>query len=191
MRRESWRRKLVTDRTFRAAAPNRGHRAVAKLVSGGKCSCVITQNVDGLHQLSGIPEDNIIELHGNGTYASCLDCGLRRELEPILAAFERDETLPICPDCGGVVKQATISFGQRMPLQAVERAERETLAGDLFVVLGSSLVVYPAADLPRVAKLNGAALIIINREPTDQDDIADLVVHDEIGATFGAAVDVS
>jgi len=189
MRRESWRRKLVTDRTVRAAEPNRGHRAVAHLVSTGACACVITQNVDGLHQRSGVPEDKVIELHGNSTYAACLDCGSRHELDPILSAFEKDETLPLCGDCGGIVKTATISFGQRMPLDAVQRAERQALACDLFVVLGSSLVVFPAADLPRLAKRSGARLVIVNREPTDQDRSADLVIHDEIGPTLGAAVD--
>jgi NAD-dependent deacetylase len=149
---------------------------VARLVSSGACACVITQNIDGLHQRSGVPEDKVVELHGNSTYAACLDCGLRHELDPILSAFERDETLPVCIGCGGIVKTATISFGQRMPLQAVERAQREALASDLFIVLGSSLVVFPAADLPRLAKRNGAKLVIVNREATDQDDIADLVI---------------
>jgi NAD-dependent deacetylase len=190
MRRESWRRKLVTDRTMRLAQPNRGHRAVARLVASGGCACVVTQNVDGLHQMSGVPEDKLIELHGNSTYAACLECGLRHELAPILQTFQEDETLPLCRSCGGIVKTATISFGQRMPLAAVARAERETLSCDLFIVLGSSLVVYPAADLPRLAKHNGARLIIINREPTDQDDIADLVIHGEIGPVLGEAVGV-
>ena len=188
MRREAWRRKLVTDRTVRAAEPNNGHRAVAHLVGIGACACVITQNVDGLHQRSGVPEDRVIELHGNSTFAACLDCGLRHELDPILSAFEKDETLPLCGDCGGIVKTATISFGQRMPIDAVQRAEREALACDLFIVLGSSLVVFPAADLPRLAKRNGARLVIVNREPTDQDGSADLVIHDEIGPTLSAAV---
>jgi NAD-dependent deacetylase len=141
-----------------------------------------------LHQRSGVPEDKVIELHGNSTYAACLDCGSRHELDPILSAFEKDETLPLCGDCGGIVKTATISFGQRMPLDAVQRAEREALACDLFIVLGSSLVVFPAADLPRLAKRNGAKLVIVNREPTDQDASADLVIHDEIGPTLDAAV---
>jgi NAD-dependent deacetylase len=188
MRREAWRRKLVTDRTMRAAEPNRGHQAIAHLVGTGACGCVITQNVDGLHQRSGVPEEKVIELHGNSTYAACLDCGLRHELEPILSAFEKDETLPLCGDCGGIVKTATISFGQRMPIDAVQRAEREALACDLFIVLGSSLVVFPAADLPRVAKRGGARLVIVNREPTDQDASADLVIQDEIGPTLSAAV---
>jgi len=190
MRREAWRRKLATDVPMRAALPNRGHRATAELVRRGVCACVITQNIDGLHQRSGVPDDKLIELHGNSTYAACLDCGLRHELGPILAAFEADQTLPLCMGCGGIVKTATISFGQRMPLRAVERAERETLACDLFVVLGSSLVVYPAANLPRMAKMNGAKLAIVNREPTDQDVIADLVIHTDIGPTIGEAVGV-
>jgi NAD-dependent deacetylase len=175
---------------MRAAEPNRGHRAVAKLVADGVCACVITQNVDGLHQRAGVPEERVVELHGNSTYAACLDCGLRHELDPILAAFEREQTLPVCRVCGGMVKTATISFGQAMPLRQMQLAERETLACDLFVVLGSSLVVYPAAEFPRVAKRNGARLVIVNREPTEQDDLADLVIHDEIGPTLGAAVEV-
>ena len=190
MRREAWRRKLATDQPMRAALPNRGHQAVAELVRRGVCACVITQNIDGLHQRSGVPEDKLVELHGNSTYAACLDCGLRHELDPILAAFEADETLPLCTRCDGIVKTATISFGQRMPVRAVERAERETLACDLFVVLGSSLVVYPAANLPRMAKMQGAKLAIINREATEQDVIADLVIHGEIGPTIGEAVGV-
>ena len=190
MRREAWRRKLVTDRAMRMAGPNRGHRAVARLVADGVCACVITQNIDGLHQRSGVPDDKIVELHGNSTYAACLDCGLRHELDPILAAFEENETLPLCADCGGIVKTATISFGQKMPLRAVQRAEHEALACDLFVVLGSSLVVFPAANLPRIAKANGARLVIVNREATDQDNLADLVIHDEIGPTIGEAIGV-
>ena len=190
MRREAWRRKLVTDPAMRAAQPNRGHRAVAQLVTEGVCACVITQNIDGLHQRSGVPDDKVVELHGNSTYATCLGCGLRHELDPILAAFQKDETLPVCASCGGLVKTATISFGQRMPLQAVERAEREARACDLFVVLGSSLVVYPAANLPRMAKLHGARLVIVNRDATDQDPTADLVIRAQIGPTMGEALGV-
>ena len=190
MRREAWRRKLVTDRTIRLAQPNRGHRAVAKLVEDGMCACVITQNIDGLHQRSGVPDHKLVELHGNGTYAACLDCERRYELEPILSAFERDETLPVCMQCGGIIKTATISFGQRMPQKAVERAEYEVLACDLLLVLGSSLVVFPAASLPSIAKRQGAHLAIVNREPTAQDALADVVVHADIGATVGAIVGV-
>ena len=190
MRRVAWRRKLVTDRAMRMAGPNRGHRAVARLVADGVCGCVITQNIDGLHQRSGVPDDKIVELHGNSTYAACLDCGLRHELDPILAAFEKNETLPLCADCGGMVKTATISFGQKMPLRAVQRAEHEALACELFIVLGSSLVVFPAANLPRMAKASGARLVIVNREATDQDNLADLVIQAEIGPTIGEVIGV-
>lgn len=190
MRKEAWRRKIIIDRDMRQATPNRGHRAVAELVKSGKCSAVVTQNIDGLHQESGIPDANIVELHGNGTYAVCLECSLRYELEPIFEAFNRDETVPECGKCGGLVKTATISFGQAMPEAAMRKAERATHDCDLFMVLGSSLVVYPAAGFPAYAKQNGARLAIINREPTDQDSIADLVVHEEIGAVLGGAVNV-
>ena len=152
-----------------------------RLILSGKASSVITQNVDNLHQISGVPSHKVIELHGNATYAACLDCGLRHELEALKTAFlERDE-VPACRGCGGIVKSATISFGQSMPVAAVERAQDEALACDLFLVLGSSLVVYPAADIPVLAKRNGARLAIVNREPTHLDPLADLVLHDEIG----------
>ena len=121
-RRESWRRKIEIDRDMAKARPNRGHRAVARLVADGKAASVITQNIDGLHQASGIPDDRIVELHGNGTYASCLACGARHELQPIMEAFEADGTTPVCRACGGLVKTATIPFGQAMPGEAMERA---------------------------------------------------------------------
>jgi len=187
---ETWRRRFAMEATFREAKPNRGHRAVAELVRGGKVAAVITQNIDGLHQASGIADDRVIELHGNTTYAHCLDCKTRYELEPLRAAFERDERAPACDECGGFVKTATISFGQAMPQEEMRRAEIETLAADLFIVAGSSLVVYPAAGFPEIAKHNGATLVIINRERTGLDDIADLVLNRPIGETLGAAVGV-
>ena len=190
-RRETWRRKFVTDKTLRAAEPNRGHRAVAQLVDRQKVSSVITQNIDGLHQASGVPDGKVIELHGNATYATCLDCGARYEIDDIRAEFENNEEPPACGRCFGFVKTATISFGQSMPEAAMQRAQRETVAADLFIVLGSSLVVYPAAAFPEVAKRNGAALVIVNREPTPLDRIADLVLHREIGDVLGAAVGVN
>jgi NAD-dependent deacetylase len=190
-RRETWRRKFATDPTIRAAAPNRGHRAVATLIRQGKAGAVITQNIDGLHQASGIPDRQVIELHGNTTYAHCLDCGERYEIEALRAQFEKDEIPPICVKCDGFVKSATVSFGQAMPEAAMLRAEAETLGGDLFIVLGSSLVVYPAAGFPAMAKQNGATLVIVNREPTGLDEIADLVLHEAIGDAMGAAVGVN
>jgi NAD-dependent deacetylase len=191
MRRESWRRKFATDETMLKAEPNAGHRALAKLVEQGKMTAIITQNVDGLHQRSGVPASKIIELHGNATYASCLDCAQRYELEPIKKAFVADGTLPVCEKCDGIVKTATISFGQAMPEIQMARAQDETMRCDLFMVLVSSLVVYPAAGFPRIAKRRGAGLIILNRDPTDQDDDADLVLHDEIGPTMSRVVGVN
>lgn len=190
MRREAWRRKIVIDKDMRNAEPNRGHRAIAKLVQNGKCFCVITQNIDGLHHASGIAPENIVEIHGNGTYAKCLDCSKRVELADIYAAFDRDETLPVCTACGGIVKTATISFGQSMPEDEMQRAEAAALSCDLMLAIGSSLVVYPAAGFPIYAKRNGAKLVIINREETEQDQIADLVIHAEIGAVLGEALAV-
>lgn len=191
MRRESWRRKFATDETMLKAEPNAGHRALAKLVEQGRMSAIITQNVDGLHQRSGVPDSKVIELHGNATYASCLDCGHRHELEPIKKAFLGSGKLPLCAKCDGIVKTATISFGQAMPEIPMARAQDETMHCDLFIVLGSSLVVYPAAGFPRIAKRRGAKLVILNRDPTDQDDAADMVVHAEIGPTMSRAIGVN
>ena len=191
MRRESWRRKFATDETMLKAEPNAGHRALARLVEQGRMSAIITQNVDGLHQRSGVPDSKVIELHGNSTYASCLDCGHRHELEPIRKDFLGSGKLPICIKCEGIVKTATISFGQAMPEIQMARAQDETMACDLYIVLGSSLVVYPAAGFPRIAKRRGARLVIVNREATDQDDAADMVIHAEIGPTMSRAIGVN
>ena len=189
-RRETWRRRLAADETLKSAQPNRGHRAVAALVERGVAAAVITQNIDGLHQASGVPEERVIELHGNTTYARCLDCRERYEIEAMRLAFARDGQAPCCTRCGGFVKTATISFGQAMPEEEMRRAESETLASDLFIVAGSSLVVYPAAGFPELAKRNGARLVILNREKTGLDRIADLVLNRAIGETLGAVVGI-
>ncbi|MGO8869256.1 MAG: SIR2 family NAD-dependent protein deacylase [Alphaproteobacteria bacterium] len=186
MRREAWNRVFSGVAGWVGAKPNAGHRAVARLVAGGKVSAVITQNVDNLHQDSGVPGERIVELHGNATYATCLSCALRHELEVLKQSFLGRGEIPSCRECGGLVKTATISFGQAMPQDAMARAERETLACDLFIVLGSSLVVYPAAGFPLLAKEKGAKLAIVNREPTEQDAFADVVLHEEIGAVLKA-----
>ena len=185
-RRETWRRKFETDKTLSVAQPNAGHAAISRLVREGRASSVITQNIDGLHQDSGVPDDRVIELHGNTTYARCLACRKRYELDFIREGFERDGEAPVC-GCGGFIKSATISFGQAMPEAEMARAEEETNACDLFVSIGSSLVVYPAAGFPALAKRRGARLVILNRDPTDFDDIADLVLHREIGPTMSQA----
>lgn len=189
-RRETWKRRFDMEPTLRQATPNRGHRACAELIRIGKASCVITQNIDGLHQDSGIPDDKVIELHGNTTYAHCLECAQRYEVEDLRVDFEKDNIVPHCA-CGGWVKSATISFGQSMPVDAMRKAERETLLADLFIVIGSSLVVYPAAGFPELAKRNGSRLVIVNREATGLDDMADLVVNRSIAEVMGTVIDVN
>jgi NAD-dependent deacetylase len=189
MRDESWRRRFAMDAQFSSARPGRGHLAVASLYRAGKAAGVITQNIDNLHQLSGIAEEHVIELHGNSTYASCLECAKRYELEWVRQQFRAaNERAPDCADCGGHIKAATISFGQAMPERALQRAETLTLDCDLFLAIGSSLVVWPAAGFPLLAKRNGARLVIINREATDLDDIADLVVRDDIGTVLAPLI---
>jgi len=186
-RRESWRRRFGAAEVLDSARPNRAHLAIAALVKRNVVSAVITQNIDGLHQASGVPDDRVIELHGNTTYAACLSCEKRYELADIRARFEQNGEAPDCA-CGGYIKTATVSFGQAMPALAMKRAEAATRACDLFVAVGSSLVVYPAAGFPTLAKRGGARLVIVNREPTDQDGMADLVLRSEIGPTFEQAV---
>lgn len=185
-RAEAWRRKFAMDDSFRGARPNRGHVALARLVGEGRLKGVITQNIDNLHQDSGVPPDRLIEIHGNGTYATCLDCARRYELSWVRERFEARAIAPDCEACGGPVKSATISFGQAMPEDAMRRAVEWSLASDLFVVVGSSLVVFPAAGLPQAAKRAGARLVIVNREATPLDDMADMVLRWEIGDLFAA-----
>ena len=189
-RREAWTRAFAGPAGWTGREPNAGHHAVARLVAKGQVSAVITQNVDNLHQASGVPSDRIIELHGNASYATCLACGLRHELPQLKHEFETTGDIPTCRERGELVKTATISFGQAMPETPMKRATAATLSCDLFLVLGSSLVVYPAAEFPLLAKRRGAALAIVNREPTDQDEAADLVLHDEIGPTLSEIVPV-
>ena len=182
---EAWRRKFTMDDIYQGAQPGTGHMALAKLVADGKSPGIITQNIDGLHQAAGIPDGQVVELHGNGTYATCLSCGLRHELADVRREFESTGRAPVCRSCGGMVKSATISFGQSMPEAAMRKARELTLGCDLFLAIGSSLVVYPAAGFPVLAKRNGARLVIINREPTELDSIADLVIPGEIGQVLG------
>jgi NAD-dependent deacetylase len=185
MRNEAWRRRFAMDGHFSAAVPGRGHLALASFYRTGKAPAVITQNIDNLHQSSGISGEHVIELHGNNSYALCLDCAKRFELSWVRQQFtDANERAPDCPDCGGHIKTATISFGQAMPEQQMRRAEQLTLDCDLFLAVGSSLVVWPAAGFPLLAKRNGARLVIINREATEFDEIADLVVREDIGTVL-------
>ena len=180
-RREALSRYLKVREAVGSPRPGRGHRALAELARIGKLTHVITQNIDGLHQASGLCLEQVIELHGNGTYAHCLECGRRHELDWVAGELEARAGAPQCPACGGIIKTATISFGQPMPADEMRRAEQAALGCDLFLVLGSSLVVYPAAGFPLLASRNGARLVIVNREATDLDGAADLVIHQDIG----------
>ncbi|MHA7898673.1 MAG: SIR2 family NAD-dependent protein deacylase [Henriciella sp.] len=179
-RREGWRRVFERTAGWTGATPNAGHHAIAKLVEMGKVTSVVTQNVDNLHQDGGVPDDKVIEVHGNASYAKCLNCGKRYDYESLRPRYEADEDIT-CDFCTGLLKSATISFGQAMPEDKMMFAESEALSCDLMIALGSSLVVYPAANIPLIAKQNGAKYVIINREETEHDVYADLVIHTEIG----------
>ncbi len=183
---EAWKRKFTLDDEIGQPQPNDGHKAIAKLVARGEVSTVITQNIDNLHQNSGIDDSQIIELHGNGSYAKCLDCDLRHELSDIRQAFfaSQQSQAPGCQNCGGIVKSATVSFGQAMPEAEMLRAEEATMQCDLFLAIGSSLQVFPAAGFPIMARHNGARLVILTREPTELDDAASLVLNEEITPTL-------
>ncbi|HEY4029230.1 MAG TPA: Sir2 family NAD-dependent protein deacetylase [Caulobacteraceae bacterium] len=186
-RREAWTRAFSGVARWTGSQPNAGHRALAALMAAGKVSAVITQNVDNLHQDGGADPDRVIELHGNAGYASCLDCGLRHELEDLKGPFLEAGRIPACRDCRGLVKTAVISFGQALPREAWRRAEDETLAADLFLVLGSSLTVRPAAELPKMAWEAAIPLVIVNRDPTPFDHLAILALREEIGPLMTAA----
>lgn len=184
-RNESWRRRFAMEEQFGGARPGRGHLAIASLHRTGRVPAVITQNIDNLHQVSGIAPEHVVELHGNTTFALCLDCSERYELSWVRRRMDAaNGCAPDCPACGGFVKTATVSFGQAMPDAAMRRAQDLAQSCDLFLTIGSSLVVWPAAGFPLVAKRNGARLVIINRESTEFDDIADLVVHEDIGTVL-------
>ncbi len=185
---EAWRRRFAMEPTFAAAKPGRGHRALASLYRAGKVPAIVTQNIDNLHQASGFAAADVIELHGNTTYARCIGCGKSYELSWVRQRFDAVGSAPDCTTCEEPVKTATISFGQAMPEDAMRRATELAQHCDLFLAIGSSLVVWPAAGFPLMAKNAGAKLVIINNEPTEQDDVADLVIRHDIGETLGPFV---
>jgi NAD-dependent deacetylase len=185
MRDESWRRRFAMEDRFGGAKPGRGHLALASLYKAGKVRAVVTQNIDNLHQASGIAAADVVELHGNTTYAACLDCAKRYELSWVREKFtSAGGRAPNCSECDGYIKTATISFGQAMPEAAMRHAYELAESCDLLIAIGSSLVVWPAAGIPLLAKRNGARLVIINREETDCDSVADIVVRHDIGAVL-------
>jgi NAD-dependent deacetylase len=182
---ESWKRRLESYETTRNAKPNTGHHFVATLHTREKLVGLITQNVDGLHADSGLPLEKIVELHGSYRKVICLDCGKEFDPELILSSLVGEFSSPRCDTCGGILKPATVSFGQAMPVDAMRKAEEWTGRAEIFLVMGSSLQVHPAAAFPVIAKRNGALLAIINREPGPLDGIADYVYHGAIGEFCG------
>ncbi|MHC4180024.1 MAG: SIR2 family NAD-dependent protein deacylase [Planctomycetota bacterium] len=181
-RHEYWRQKSHSHADFAAAEPNDGHRALARWEARGWLKGLITQNIDGLHQAAG--SRNVLELHGTAREIACLSCRARFDPAPLVQQFLETEVVPECPECGGLLKHATISFGQSLPADVLQEAIGWSRQCDLFLAMGSSLVVEPAASLPRLAGSSGAHLVIINREPTDQDDRADVVLRAGIGRTL-------
>jgi len=174
---------------IKKAQPNPAHLAIAELERLDKLDCVITQNIDGLHFKAGNSEEKILQLHGTAIFVSCLSCQKRYDRDEIQERIKKGQKAPRCDGCGGLLKPATISFGQSMPEKETQEAYHRSSICDLFIVIGSSLVVQPAASMPLVAKKNGAKLVIINRDPTPYDDMADLVIHGQAGSTMASIVE--
>ena len=181
LREDYWEARFISSSPLDIARPNPSHFAISDIIHSGRGLAVITQNVDNLHQRSGIPEDLVIELHGNASYAKCLSCQARIELEDLRKRWSSKVEVSKCSLCGGIVKAATISFGQEMPRLPMVQSAELIKSCDLMIVVGSSLVVHPAAGFPQYAKELGAALVILNNEATPLDNLADIVVRDPIG----------
>lgn len=178
-RRESWRRSREAYWLFAGARPNAAHRAIAEMEQMGNLDCVITQNIDNLHQEAG--SQRVIELHGNARWVVCLSCSQRYPRAEIQEVLEQGVEIPDCRACGGILKSTTIAFGQAMPEREVREAERAARGCDLCIVVGSSLVVFPAAYIPRYAKQAGARLVLVNASETDIDSRADMVLRGQAG----------
>ena len=185
---EYWRQKAAAWPAMRDARPNAGHHAFVELHRQGRLEALITQNIERLHQRSGVPAGKVLELHGTTTEAVCLTCGDRITSDEACRRIAGGERAPRCRPCGGLLKPATISFGQALPHDVLARAQTAVETCDLLLAVGSSLVVEPAASLPRAAGRAGARLIIVNRDPTPLDGMADAVVRGEIGAVLPALV---
>ena len=186
-REEYWRQKSEAHRDFVAAEPNLSHRTLAEWETNGQMRGIITQNIDGLHQIAG--NANVLELHGTARQIGCLECGARVDADPLIEQFNATGLVPICTKCGGKTKHATVSFGQSLPADVLREASRWAREADLFLAMGSSLVVEPAASLPRLAKESGGRLVILNRDPTPLDPWADLFIQAGLGETLTALRD--
>ncbi|MBN1687542.1 MAG: Sir2 family NAD-dependent protein deacetylase [Candidatus Omnitrophica bacterium] len=185
-RRLYWERKKFTMVQMKDAKPNLAHFAIARLERQGKITCVITQNIDGLHQLAG--SRNVLEIHGTTREVICFGCQRIESFEPTLKRLEEGEEIPLCLKCGGLLKPNTISFGQNLNPEVLNRSIHHAESCDLMIAVGSTLVVEPAASMPRYAKGSGASLVIINRDPTPLDGIADLVIRENAGLVLDQAV---
>lgn len=187
VRREAWARRL--EHPGWEAQPNAGHRALVELERSGKLVALITQNIDELHQRAGSAAERVLELHGTMWHAECVACGWRRPMAELLDRVQAGEADPPCADCGGVVKSATISFGQQLDPDVVDRAAAAATGCDLFLAIGSSLTVHPAAGLCGLAVDAGARLVVINAQPTPYDDLAAAVISAPIGDVLPALVE--
>ncbi len=174
--------------TVREAKPNSGHYAINELHNMGKLDCIITQNTDGLHQKAGVPDEKVLELHGTMHWADCLDCQRRYPREEVHQKMLDGEAVPRCDTCKGILKPATVAYGQAMPERETRESEARSAACDLFLAAGSSLVVYPAAQMPIIAKRGGAKLVILNIGETPHDHYADIVIGEKTGETLSLIV---
>lgn len=182
---EYWRQKAEAHTNFFESAPNIGHNVLAKWEQQQRIRGVITQNIDGLHQIAG--NRAVLELHGTARFIECLDCRERSDADPLVREFLKSNEVPFCHQCqGGRLKHATVSFGQRLPEDVLLAAHDWCCEADLTFAIGSSLVVTPAADLPLLTRRSGGKLVIINRDPTPLDGQADLVINASIGETLTA-----
>jgi NAD-dependent deacetylase len=181
---QHWQLKKATYELFKTVEPNSAHYAICAYEQRGQMLGLITQNIDGLHKLAGSSEEKLVELHGTDRLVTCLECAKRYQPFDVYENLGETFTPPTCGDCGGFLKSANVSFGQSMPAEAMRRAQAWSERADIFVVLGSSLQVQPAASFPVIAKRSGALLAIVNRDPTPLDDLADFVDHGAIGEFF-------
>jgi NAD-dependent deacetylase len=188
IREKYWRMHKMMWETIRDAQPNSGHYAVTDLYNMGKLDCVITQNTDGLHQKAGVPDELVIEVHGTMQWVDCLDCRKRYPRGHVHDKMLAGEKVPRCDSCNGILKPATIAFGQSMPEQETFEAQNRSSSCDLFLAAGSSLVVYPAAQMPVTAKRSGARLVILNLTPTPHDQYADVVISQKTGEALSQIV---
>ena len=181
---QHWRLKKATYELFKTVKPNIGHYAIRQFEERGQLLGLITQNIDGLHKLAGVSDEKLVELHGTDRLVTCLKCGKAYQPPDVYENLGDEFTAPTCVHCGGFLKSANVSFGQQMPVEAMKRAQAWSEQGEVFIVIGSSLQVQPAASFPVIAKRNGALLAIINRDETPLDEFADFTYRGAIGEFF-------